>query len=190
MAASGIPGRWTQAAVILGLAGLCIGCSWRGSMRPTVNLEIPRMVRGSGYPAPDRTPEAAFYNSLSISLREAPPFLFTFPDGHRASSREIGRATLAAHLAPIITDEKGSLVSRLNVIDGERNHSIVFLIGEDGMASQVWLYTCKQTLRGLLATADGTRSFDFPLKQFEIAALFGGPMRIGRDFVILGYACD
>lgn len=171
------------------------GCSlWQGSIRPTVNLRIdaplPYTVQAWGYPASNHNPEAAVYNSLSINLRAAAPFHFRFPDGFVANSKEIDTSTLSIHLAPITKNDKGTAVSRVSSVSKQSNYSIVFDVGQDGIVNNLSLYSCKHTMHNVLGTVDGARVFDFPLKQSEIISLFSGPVRIGHDFVILGYDCD
>jgi hypothetical protein len=187
------PAPLRRRALLAVALAACSSCSWQGSMRPTVNLDIdspaPHTVQAWGYPAPGGDPGAAVYNSLGVRLRTAPPFRLAFPDGYVANSREIDASLLAAHLAPVGKGDKGETVSRLSVAKGESNYSIVVHVGADGLADHLWLYACKHVMRGVLGTADGARAFDFPVRQSEIAELFGGPLRMGHDFVILGYDC-
>lgn len=172
----------------------CYGVTWKGSMRRTVNLSIdtpaPHTVQVWGYPATNRIPDSAVYYSLGVNLREARPFFFTFPDGHAANSKQIDAALLAKHLAPVTKGDKGRTSSQISFVKGRENYHIIFDVGRNGLAEHLSLYSCKHTLRKVLGTADGTRVFDFPLKQSEIADLFGGPLRIGHDFAILGCECD
>lgn len=178
------------------LAALLGGCGGLagGSLRKTVSLTIgaapQTVVQAWGYPASSGQADEAGYNSLSVTLRAARPFRFVFPDGFAAPSQEIDAGLLARHLAPVTTGAKGNQVSVVTRLDGPCESTILFTLGRSGTAETLWLYTCRRKLPGVLQSADGAKSYDFPLRQRDIAELFGGPMRIGRDFVILGYSCD
>lgn len=181
--------------LILTLAvAVLASCTLKGSMRPTVNLSLdlpkPYTVQAWGYPSKSRDGSDAAYYSLSVSLAEARPFQFKFPDGHWAHSRKIDAATLATHLAPIIKDEKGSSVSRTTMTNGSSRYSIVFALDANGIAESMWLYACNSFQDSLLAGDDGLAKYSFPIKQHELRQLFGGPLKVGHDFVILGSACD
>lgn len=179
-----------RSAVFIMAVILCSGCS----MRPTVNLGIDTpqayTVQAWGYPAKGGGRDDAVYNSLSINLMAAPVFVFVFPDGYKTTSREISTAVLVEHLAPVTQGDKGEAVSRKSYARGESNFSIVFSVGKSGYAEHLSLYSCKYTLPGIIGTGAGTHLYDFPLKQSEIGNLFSEQMRIGHDFVILGYDCD
>lgn len=175
------------------LLGGCGGLA-QGSLRKSVNLTIgaaPRTaVQAWGYPAPSGQPDEASYNSLSVTLRAARPFRFVFPDGFAASSLEIDAGLLTRHLAPVTNGAKGARVSVVTKLDGPGESTILFTVGRSGTAETLRLYTCRRKLPGVLQSADGAKRYDFPLRQRDIAELFGGPMRIGHDFVIMGYGCD
>lgn len=170
------------------------GCSWQGSMRPSVNLSVdvphPYTVQAWGYPATSGNPDDALYNNIGIYLLSAPPFRFTFPDGYAVNSREVTTSILSEHLAPITLGDKGETVSRLTVINDRETYSIVFSIGPGERADHLSLHACKHVFRKAIAYIDGTQVFDFPIRQRDIAQLFGGPLRLGHDFVIWGYDCD
>jgi hypothetical protein len=182
-----------QLALALSLCEL-YGCSWQGSMRSTVSLSVdaprPHSVQAWGYPSTNGNPDDALYYSISIELLSTPPFNFTFPDGYVINSKQVTSTVLEEHLAPITKGDKGKTVSRVSIITGKENYSIIFTIGQNELAENLSLYTCKHVFRNTLSSSNGVRTFDFPIKQREIAEIFGGPLRIGHDFVILGYECN
>ena len=173
---------------------LLAGCTFKGSMRPTINatLSVPKpyTVQAIGYPAPNRDIADGSYYSLSVNLVAAAPFAFKFPDGFTANSRHLDVSTLSNHLAPVEKTDRGSLVSRRTVFNGSARYSVVFSVGPEGTATGMWLYACKAPQARLLGTADENQWFSFPIKHSELQTLFGGPLRVGHDFTILGTECD
>lgn len=185
--------RSGQVLTIMALLAVA-GCTMQGSMRPSVNLALdqprPNTVQGWGFPSADGDPGAAWYYSISINLRAAPAFVFTFPDGYSVNSKDINSGILARHLAGPTKGDKGETVSRVSFAKGESNASIVFFIGSDGIAENLSIHSCKYGFRQVFGKLNGERRFDFPIRQKEIVELFGGPLRIGHDFVLQGFACD
>ena len=186
-------GLWKMVPLALAL-WMIPACTFRGSMRTTVNLSIdapgPNTIQAWGYPSPDKNPAFALYNSMGINLRVASPFIFVFPDGFKANSREIDKSMLSLHLAPISINATGKPVSMISHSDHVGQYWMIFTIGEDDHAYNLSLYSCKHTMNGIIGTPDGANFYNFPLRQFEIENLFQGPLRIGHDFVIIGYDCD
>jgi hypothetical protein len=163
-------------------------------MRPTVNLSIntPRQytVQAWGYPSTDASPGNALYYSLSINLEAAPAFVVVLPDGYQANTKSLDSSLLTQHLAPIEKNDKGDPVSRIHYSDKQKRYWMIFTLNRDGRADYLSLYACGHTMAGILTSPDGQQRFSFPIRQSEILQLFNGPIRVGRDFEILGRNCD
>lgn len=176
--------------LLLAVSMLVTGCV----MRPTVNLGIdvpaPYTVQAWGYPSEDGSPASNSYNRLSINLEAAPPFLLLLPDGYRVSSKQIDSALLEQHVAPIVRDDKGNIVSRIHHAGKDKWYWMVFTLNKKGIASQLSLYACRHAMPKLIGTIDGQYEFDFPITEKEMLLLFNGPVRKGKDFQILGWGCD
>lgn len=188
-----MPGNLPLNALLV-LSVFLWGCTANGSLRPDVNLRVdhpvPNTVQAWGYPRPNGADGDADYYSLGVNLTAAPSFRFTFADGYRADSRSINAAILTEHLGKVELDENGRLVSRVSISEGSKRYVVVFSVGANGLATNLWLYACNVNKTNLLGTSDGSKWFAFPITQRGINELFGSPVITGRDFTIFGSACD
>jgi len=177
-------------SVALALALAVTGCVMQPSVNQGIDAPKPHTVQAWGYPSTDGAEGDASYNSLGVDLEAAPPFLVLLPDGSRVASKGIDASFLQQHFAPVERGEKGITVSGIHHSGESKRYWMTFSIGSDGIANHLSLYACGHTMPGLLASADGRHVFDFPIPESGIVRLFGGPVRRGRDFAILGWRCN
>jgi hypothetical protein len=186
-------GRWRARLAPLALVALT-ACTIKGSMRRFEVYQIgaasPYTVDAFGYPSAGGNAERDVFYNLTIRLKEAPPFTFVFADGYRANSREITATELSVHHAPITVLPDGRLTSSINLVLAWERRTISFYLDKEGQPYDVWIYACRLRIPGLLATADGARVFDFPLRRDELRTLVGPPTNEGSDIVLLGADCD
>lgn len=156
-----------------------------------VDTPVPYTVQAGGYASEDGDAAANRHYSVSVNLRTAQPFIFIFPDGRRVNSREITAGELNAHLAATQAGASGRLSSTRSRSIAQWDKDVIhFDIGQDGFASHLWLYACRRQLPGILATADGARVFDFPIREGDLRTLVGPPTRSGTAGAGIGVDCD
>lgn len=155
---------------------LLSGCSVNRMVN--VSYDIPRVntIQARGFAAVDLSADSNVYDDLSINLREAPPFTFVFPDGHRANSREIDAELLGKHLAPLKQGTWG-IVSGIGFEKRDELLDLTFTMGADGYARNLWIRSCNHPMPKLLGTADGSQWFDFPIMERGLTRLFGAPTK-------------
>jgi len=158
--------------VILAIA-LLSGCSVNRMV--SMNYEA-NTIQARGFAAETEIEDANVYDDLSINLREAPPFIFVFPNGYRANSREITSELLVKHLAPLKQGTWG-IVSGIGFEKRDELLDLFFTIGVDGYARNLWIRACNHSMPKLLGTPDGTQLFDFPIMERDLTKLFGVPER-------------
>lgn len=159
----------------------------------TINAQGSEAIRAMGYIPHSGEQTGVIYDDLTIDLRNAPPFIFTFPDGYRANSKTINRKMLEAHSVPVV--EKKNLTSgtwrepdNLGWYVG-RHWFAMFLIGNDGHAESLMLGACGQKKSQVLGTSDGSQFFDFPLSQVDMEQLFGLSAQTEQQFAMTGLSC-
>lgn len=155
-----------------------------------IDTPVPYTVQSGGYAAADGDSAANLHYSLSVNLRAAQPFIFIFPDGYRANSREITANDLSVHLAPVEFDARALLASSRSQSPAQWVWDVIrFDVGPDGVASHLSLYTCRRQLPRILATADGAQVFDFPIRERDLRSLVGSPTRSGTGGGGIGVDC-
>jgi hypothetical protein len=179
-----------QRALCLAAAVLCAGCAGTELVQLRVHAPAANTIQAEGFADPGGEASER-YDSLLIDLRHAPPFMFAFADGQRARSTEITAELLARHHAPLEPGYAGMPVSVRSGGDarGGPYWSVAFFVGSDGLARSLSLQTCSHRLPNLLGDANGSRFADFPIRQGEITALFGGPAHVLRYKAFLLERC-
>lgn len=137
--------------------------------------------------------DARRVHRLRIDLRTAPAFRIRLPDGHWANSDTLDAPLLVRHGLSIseIGDRRvaiwhppfapGAVVGRHLYLD--------FELAPDERATALTLGACGWSFDAVLGSADGQRSFDFPIAVAELDALFGPPARIERVGLLTGLSC-
>lgn len=171
------------------------GCSTPITVRAaawySIDTPVPYTVQSGGYASQDGDAAGNWHYSLSINLRTAQPFIFIFPDGHRANSREITAGDLNKHLAPVQPDGRGQLASRRSHVAADWAQDVIrFDVDANGRASHLFLYACRRQLPRTLGTADGAKVFDFPIREGDLRLLVGPPTRSGTGGGGIGADCQ
>lgn len=159
---------------------LATGCSTVPMVQLRIDSPWVNSIQADGFSAPDGAEDSNLYDLLLVDLQKALPFIFVFQDGYRASSKEITAELLTKHHAPLEPGFNGKMVSTTgggSAVGDKEYWSVAFFLGSDGHASTLMLQSCNHLTHQLLGTPDGSQVFDFPIRQREIAALFGPPTR-------------
>lgn len=168
---------------------------------------------------PEKSNQTTLFSSLAINLKEAPSFIFVFPDGFRSNSKEITNEMLVAHLALPKMDYEPIGPFRYSEIHPPypvaeityyrvRNfnpfgltslfktrpikYEIQFNANNNGEIISLYLFTCNYTMPKILGTLDGKELFDIPINQAELQRLFGIDTNIfyAKENVNIKYRCD
>lgn len=132
-------------------------------------------------------------HELRIDLDRAPPFLIRLPDGQWLASRGLSGALLVAHgmrierYGPIVSAIWHPHFSLLEVL-GNRHYALSFDLAADGHAERLVLAACGRSQAQVLRSADGTRSFGFPLGVAGLRTLFGAT-EVERLYILTGLSC-
>lgn len=98
---------------------------------------------------------------------------------------------MKTHLAPVQSDGRGRLASRRSHVDAGWEQDVIRLdVDAEGRASHLFLYACRRQLPRILATADGVRVFDFPIREGDLRLLVGPPTRSGTGGGGIGADCQ
>ncbi|HEX5803007.1 MAG TPA: hypothetical protein VFY24_08275 [Azospira sp.] len=181
----------TSAIACLGLVALVLaGCASPQPLEKRFFEQRGRPVAEAARYAGDDTNRV---HRLWIDLRTAPRFRIRLPDGHWANSDALDAPLLLRHGLSISElggrrvaiwhppFAPGAIVGRHLYIDLE--------LGPDERATALTLGACGWSLASVLGSADGQRSFGFPLAVTELDALLGAPARIERVELLTGHSC-
>lgn len=171
----------------LAASAMLAGCSTASMVDFRIHTPHRHTVQAMGIASP-ASDEENLYDFLTIDLRAAAPFEFVFLDGHRVLSTNIDAALLERHHAPVAPGYIGGLSGSArgggNAAGGPY-WSVVFLLAADGRVMSLTLQSCDHRLPKLLGLADGTEHFDFPIRQRELAKLFGTPETLRFRAILL-----
>ena len=119
------------------------------------------------------------FHELSFGPRTSPPFVVIFPDGHRASIRDIDRSVIEAHLGPVTREKPdGPLRATYEGLADTSYLRMGALLGEDGQLWSMWLQSSGPTATKVIATADGTQEFALPFTVDDFQTLLGRPVKV------------